>query len=406
MSSSLPDLTEMINKLNDSVHKGVNENNRMISECNEAAKNDWFSKLSSENKTKQTKYIKKYLYSKVITTPDKYNFIANLYGWNPESKGTTQSPSKNSPSKNSPGSSSSGSGSPEIKKFLYGRCTGMPEQITKWIDSSGVYVDPNSIKKPAEKPKGSCPCFECLTPAQQKQLIQINSEEYNKDIETCKSKVTQDSDEYINEGKQWLEKINNIRDEIIDNGPNTFETAYKSAIINSDNLQNKFITSKILNEESKNVQSNLENVGGMSIDKIRMAEINTYYAEKYRLQMKIVKLFIFFGIILMILIVIKKMLYIPEIIYTILMLTLFIYAVYYIIPAIYDYSRRDNIVFQQYDWSDYNPAVNEEDTSVNEQTPAPEPEYVPTQEVKCKPCEKDEAVSDIVKRIAGIRQGE
>lgn len=397
MSSSLPDLTEMINKLNDSVHKGVNENNRMISECNEAAKNDWFSKLSSENKTKQTKYIKKYLYSKVITTPDKYNFIANLYGWNPESKGSSGGIEGLT---GAPGSSSSSA------EFLYGECTGMPDYIGNWIDKKWDDVNPNSITKPDKKQDVNCPCFECLTPAQQKQLIQINSEEYNKDIETCKSKVTQDSDEYINEGKQWLEKINNIRDEIIDNGPNTFETAYKSAIINSDNLQNKFITSKILNEETKNVQSNLENVGGMSIDKIRMAEINTYYAEKYRLQMKIVKLFIFFGIILMILIVIKKMLYIPEIIYTILMLTLFIYAVYYIIPAIYDYSRRDNIVFQQYDWSDYNPAVNEEDTSVNEQTPAPEPEYVPTQEVKCKPCEKDEAVSDIVKRIAGIRQGE
>ena len=217
------------------------------------------------------------------------------------------------------------------------------------------------------------------------QLAQINSNDYNDKIELCKSNITDDAEEYIDEGKEWLEKINNIRDQIIDNGPNTFETKYKSAILNSDNLQNKLITAKVLGEESTNVKNNLENVGGMSVDKIRMAEINTYYAEKYRLQLKIVKLCIFFGILFMILIVIKKMIYIPEIIYTISMLILIFYAIYYIVPAIYDYSRRDSIVFQQYDWSDYKPAVSEEEeqSTVKKQkkTQAPEPD-----EGTCPPC--------------------
>ena len=412
MKYKINKLYDIDNNLNDAVNAGIAEKTNMITECKEKIQNNWINKLDDRSNDDKAEIIDKFLNSDA-GREEKYQFIANLYGWNPlYAQSTQQENAAAALSKLGLPNPFVSTSSSDNKEFMYDSCLTDDKRsgwsnITKWMDEQTGPI-PSGLDVPVNKDVKRCPCFDCLTSSEKQNLIKYNLEgDINDQIEECKKNINDNSEEYIEEGKEWLEKIDDVRAKIIEDEPDKFKMIYNDAILASDNLQNKLTTSKLLHEESINVRKNLENVSGLSVEKIRMAEINTYYAQKYRLQLKIVKLCILFGIILMILIVINKMLYMPNFIYNILRLTILILAGYYIIPAIYDYNRRDNIMFQQYDWSGYNPAVEPSKTKVDKVETTPSPL------VTCAPSVKDDDDDDegiyntskkIVGEIAGYKK--
>ena len=341
LSQELSTLHRIQSDINTSFNAGEIQKADMIKDCNAGIGNIWKSCMSAgvcppgagiggEN-------MNAYL-SSSSSIGEKYNLIANFYNWVPSSPTNTDQPPT--------ACSEAGAGWAEAKQ---------------WIQNQKVAVtDVDIIQNP--NVDESCPCWSCLTPNQKEQIINANKSDWQPIIDKCISNANKKSMPFLQSDTSIMQSIDNIRNDLLEQKPNEFEQKYNNAIISADNLENKLITSTVLQEESKNVKNNLDNIDSLSINNLRMAEINTYYSEKYRLQLNIIKLCIFFGIIMLILIILNKKLAFPNFLYSGLMSVAIIASIYYVIPAFYDYYKRDNINMQQYNWGKYNPNIDDDTT--------------------------------------------
>ena len=116
------------------------------------------------------------------------------------------------------------------------------------------------------------------------------------------------------------------------------------------------MTSKVLKKEGDNIRNNLESMKQIGINKMRSAEINTYYAEKYREQLGLVKTLIVVGVCVLLIVILNKKDIIPNDISNILLAVVIIVGCYYFGKRVYNYYRRDNMNYQEFDYgheSDY-----------------------------------------------------
>jgi len=349
-------LTQELNTLHDAeyiintgLNFGLQTQNDMIKSCQKGIGEIWSNYMNAQPANIGTG-ITSYLEASSVSNSDKYNFIANFYGWVPKAK----DPSEES---YDPKSGCSGTGGPgwDVAKG--------------WLKTNRPPDDIN-ISNPARRVgEDECPCWDCLTPNQKEQLINSNKNLWQNEVEECIKGTKAKATPFMKAGSGFMQGIEDIRNSLMATQPNKFRNTYNSAILKADNLENKAITSKIMREEAKNIRNNLENIDGISINKIRMAEINTYYLQKYRLQMNIVKTCIFFGMLLIILVLLHKKLHMPGFIYNIGTLIIVTVGGYYIIPMLYDIYMRDNINFQEYDWGDTDPTID--DSNPNEITHQP-----------------------------------
>jgi hypothetical protein len=338
--------------LNTGLNFGLQTQNDMIKSCQKGIGEIW-SNYMKENVGNLGTSITPYLEDQDVNNADKYNFIANFYDWVP-TNGYTQ-------------------GEP------YAPTTGCTtvagdgwESAKEWLvkgGGSGTSPPDISITSTSQSSSESCPCWDCLTPNQKEQLINSNKDLWKGEVDKCIQGVKAQATPFMKAGASGMQGIEDIRNNLMAEQPNKFKNTYNSAILKADNLENKAITSKIMREEAKNIRNNLENIDGISINKIRMAEINTYYSEKYRLQMNIVKTCIFFGMLLIIIVLLHKKLHMPGFIYNIGTLIIVTVGGYYVIPMLYDIYMRDNINFQEYDWGDTDPTID--DSNPNEITHQP-----------------------------------
>lgn len=333
--------------LNTGLNFGLQQENDMIKSCQKGIGKIWGNYINAQSDNIGTG-ISSYLNDTDISSEEKYNFIANFYDWVPTNgytSGEAYVPTT--------GCTSGGGNGWEIAK--------------DWLVSgTGSETSPPeiSISNTSQSSGEVCPCWDCLTPNQKEQLINSNKDLWQPEVEKCIKNVKLNSAPFMKAGTGWMQGLEDIRNNLMAEQPNKFKNTYNSAILKADNLENKAITSKIMSEEAKNIRNNLENIDGISINKIRMAEINTYYSEKYRLQMNIVKTCIFFGMLLIILVLLHKKLHMPGFIYNIGTLIIVTVGGYYIIPMLYDIYMRDNINFQEYDWGDTDPTID--DSNPNE----------------------------------------
>ena len=77
-----------------------------------------------------------------------------------------------------------------------------------------------------------------------------------------------------------MTKIENIRDNIVKDAPEVYVNNYNLALAREDDLTDKAMTSKVLKKEGDNIRNNLEEMKQIGINKMRSAEINTYYARE------------------------------------------------------------------------------------------------------------------------------
>lgn len=149
-----------------------------------------------------------------------------------------------------------------------------------------------------------------------------------------------------------MKKYQQIRNTILENSPDQAVSSYNLAEAQIDDLTDKQITSSIMKGESDNIESNIDALQDLGINKVRSAEINTYYAEQYREQIKITKLLILAGILILIFTILMKQGILPQSIANILIAIVIVIGCYYIGGKVYNYYRRNNMNFQEFDYSD------------------------------------------------------
>ena len=147
-----------------------------------------------------------------------------------------------------------------------------------------------------------------------------------------------------------MKKYQQIRNTILENSPDQAVSSYNLAEAQIDDLTDKQITSSIMKSEADNIESNIDSLRDLGINKVRSAEINTYYAEQYREQIKITKLLILAGILILIFTILMKQGILPQSIANILIAIVIVIGSYYIGGKVYNYYRRNNMNFQEFDY--------------------------------------------------------
>ena len=89
-------------------------------------------------------------------------------------------------------------------------------------------------------------------------------------------------------------------------------------------------------------------------NKQRMIQINTYYDKMYRAQTDLIKLIMYIGVVLLILVILRKNMFIPESVSNILVIFVLAIGLFKIIRQVIDIASRNNMDFDSYD-RNFNP---------------------------------------------------
>lgn len=158
----------------------------------------------------------------------------------------------------------------------------------------------------------------------------------------------------------YMDSIENIRQDFVDAAPEKYVNNYNLALAREDDLTDKAITAKVLDKEADNIKYNLEQMKQIGINKMRSAEINTYYAEKYREQVHLVKMLIVIGVCILLLVILNKKGIISGDVSIVLIAIVIVLGTIAFGSRVYNYYRRDNMNYQEFEYG-YDSDIEEEE---------------------------------------------
>ena len=132
-------------------------------------------------------------------------------------------------------------------------------------------------------------------------------------------------------------------------------------------LANRNITSKVMDERSEQIKEQIAALNDSKNNKVRMAEINTYYAQRYRAYGGVAKLGSFLMVIILALSIIKKNGILPATPYNILVAIIIVVGGGHMLFTLYTLYNRDNMDFQEKEWS-FNSSYKVEDSVEKKET--------------------------------------
>lgn len=121
-----------------------------------------------------------------------------------------------------------------------------------------------------------------------------------------------------------------------------------------NSLVNEVAVSGIIKNELDNAKHNLSTLKDARFNKLRMAEINNYYSEKYSAQTTVMKTIVYYCIPVLILGILTKKEFIPSNIGIVIMGILIGLAIFTIGYQLIDIASRDNMVFSEFEFP-FNP---------------------------------------------------
>lgn len=116
------------------------------------------------------------------------------------------------------------------------------------------------------------------------------------------------------------------------------------------NLVDQLTTMGVMETELNNTKSNLNYLSSNKDNKMRMVEINTYYASKYKAQSRLMKLIILVCIPLLILSILAKKKIIPQKVSIVLMGIIILFGGFIIIKKMLNLTSRNNMNYDKFNW--------------------------------------------------------
>ena len=158
--------------------------------------------------------------------------------------------------------------------------------------------------------------------------------------------------------EQEREELQTAQKEINDSldGITEYSTkALGSALATASNMQsvkkNRIITSEVIAEETQHINDAIGDLKDKRNNRVRMAEINTYYSLKYKGYGHVAKLGTFLMLIILALSIMKKSGILPDGIYNLLVALIIVVGGAILLYRVYDLYTRDNMSFQEKSWS-------------------------------------------------------
>ena len=131
---------------------------------------------------------------------------------------------------------------------------------------------------------------------------------------------------------------------------NNYATTQSNVAISRNSLVNEMAVGGIVEHELKNVQGNLNSLQDARYGKLRMAEINNYYGDKYDTQAKVMKTIVYFCIPILILGLLMKRGILSSNIALILIAIILGLAIVVVLLQVFDIASRDNMNFSEYNF--------------------------------------------------------
>jgi hypothetical protein len=153
--------------------------------------------------------------------------------------------------------------------------------------------------------------------------------------------------------KELYEKINSVTDMRIRlyNTLNDASGMYKDILSGSEEklkLQTDAI--EIMERELDNTKKRIDTLSSDKNNKMRLVEVNEYYGSMYSEQGDLMKIIIMTLVPVIIVIFVKQRLYMPDIVYYILIIGIFITGGIFFAWKFGDYMTRDSMNYQEFDW--------------------------------------------------------
>ena len=115
-------------------------------------------------------------------------------------------------------------------------------------------------------------------------------------------------------------------------------------------LADQITVTKVMEQQLAEAERSLDQVVGAQDNKMRMVEINTYYADKYKAQTGLMQLIIIVALIFLVLVILMKRNIVPANVGTVLLVGVSIVGVLLIGVRVADIGSRSNMVFDEYSW--------------------------------------------------------
>ena len=179
--------------------------------------------------------------------------------------------------------------------------------------------------------------------------IDIQIQELYDDLEILSVKANPN----VNKQNQLLSKIQELqqlKSALYLNVSNNYATTQSNVATSRNSLVNEMTINGIVEHELKNVEGSLDDLQKERYSKMRMAEINNYYSDKYNTQTKVMKTIVYFCIPILILGLLMKKAIIPSNIALILMAIILGIAIVIVLLQLFDISSRDNMNFSEYNF--------------------------------------------------------
>jgi len=151
-----------------------------------------------------------------------------------------------------------------------------------------------------------------------------------------------------------IDTLQKLRMSLYTNLNDNYKATQSNVVEARDTLVNKLAMTKIAEHELSNTNTNLSVMKNIKNDRIRVAEINNYYSSKYETQTTIMKTIVYFCIPILILGILMKKELLPQFIGISIIGILCGLAIVVIYFQTVDVMKRDNMVFDEYDW-EFNP---------------------------------------------------
>jgi hypothetical protein len=150
--------------------------------------------------------------------------------------------------------------------------------------------------------------------------------------------------------KSKIASVSNTRIQLL-NSLNNIHTMTQAQVINNrDTLLNNLVSQGVISTELSNLKSNLDLLESNKNDKLKMVQINTYYAKRYKAHSELMKsVFMICAVILLVVILDKKG-FLPNNVGPLAVIIILVASIIFIARKVYDLNRRDNLDFDRYKW--------------------------------------------------------
>jgi len=161
----------------------------------------------------------------------------------------------------------------------------------------------------------------------------------------------------LKQQEQIIEKINNDTNQRIKLISSYVQDLENIDATNKNNLHTIKKMGEVLkvitNAENKldMKKKELNRIKEANVNNLRLTEINTYYSQKYRAQIKILKIIALTCVPLLLIAILRQRYLLPSRTSNILATMILIISLFFVVPRFLDMSARNNMVFDEYDFT-------------------------------------------------------